>query len=76
MAVAMLLMDAETIYNLSNEFLNANAPPSALEGYRFVAQLMPDLASAYHQMGLSYAVQPSLLPVFSCTEKLLNAGFS
>ena len=55
MAVALLAQDAETLYNIANLFLTANAPPQALEGYRAVQTLLPTLASAYHQVGLTYS---------------------
>lgn len=78
MAVARLMMDAETIYTVSNLFLSAGAPQQALDGaslhaakltlpcppppcvwgltvrdntgYKMVQQLMPNLASGYHQV--------------------------
>ena len=56
MAVAQLLMDAETIYIVSNELISANSLPAALEGYNFVLKLLPTLPSAYHQIGLTLSV--------------------
>ena len=62
MAVAQLLMDAETIYKISNELLSASSLPAALKGYRFVLKLLPTLASAYHQIGSTLSV--SLFQVY------------
>eukprot|EP00960_Hanusia_phi_P032822 750088-Hanusia_phi.AAC.5 len=53
MSVAMLVMDAETIYTVSNVFLLAGGLQQALDGYRQVQKLFPQLASAYHQIGLT-----------------------
>ncbi len=64
MAVAQMLMDAETIYIVSNELIAANSVPAALEGYQFVLKLLPNLPSAYHQIGLALSVSraPCCLP--------------
>jgi hypothetical protein len=56
MAVAQLLMDAETIYHVSNELINANSFSAAIDGYHFVLKLLPTLPSAYHQLGLTLSV--------------------
>jgi hypothetical protein len=56
MAVAQMLLDAETIYIVSNELIAANSIPAALEGYHFVLKLLPNLPSAYHQIGLALSV--------------------
>ena len=53
MAVAQLLMDAETIYIV---LINANSFSAALVGYHFVLKLLPTLPSAYHQLGLTLSV--------------------
>ena len=64
MAVAKLLMDAETIYSVSNLFLAAGAPPHALEGYKMVQTILPSLASAYHQIGLTLSRMNKLEEAF------------
>ncbi len=56
MAVAQMLLDAETIYIVSNELIAANSIPAALEGYHFVLKLLPNLPSAYHQIGQALSV--------------------
>ena len=64
MAVAKVLMDAETIYSVSNLFLSAGAPPQALDGYKTVQALLPSLASAYHQIGLTLSRMNKLEEAF------------
>ena len=69
LAVAQILMDAETVYIVSGELINAHAPSLALEGYKFVLNLLPNLPSAHHQLGLVYSVSwtKGLDILVSCT---------
>jgi tetratricopeptide (TPR) repeat protein len=53
MAVSVLVDDAEQIYNAAGGFLLAGSSQEALEGYKRVQRMVPSLAAAYHQIGMT-----------------------
>ena len=72
LAVAQIQNDAETIYNIANLFLQAGAPEQALTGFRAVQALLPELASAYHQIGLTYSKMNKLDDAFESYNRAIE----